>query len=68
MRLNHSDKFIQLHRFFHEAIRMKLRMSSFLLGAAENWRFGEGKENHLLAGYRADIMVQGQHLDAGDLA
>ena len=39
----------------------------FLLGVAENWRLGKGKKNHLLAGYGADVMVQGQHLDAGDL-
>ena len=39
----------------------------FLLGAAENWRFSKGKENNLLAGFGADIMVQGQHLNAGDV-
>ena len=31
------------------------------------WRLGKGEENDLLAGYGADIVVQGQHLDAGDL-
>ena len=33
----------------------------------ENRRLGEGEENHLLAGCCADVMVQGHHLDAGDL-
>ncbi len=39
----------------------------FLLRVAENWRLGKGKENNLLAGYGADVMVQAQDLDAGDL-
>ena len=41
--------------------------SLLLLYVADNRRLGKGKENDLLAGCGADIMVQGQHLDAGDL-
>jgi len=39
----------------------------FLLGFAEIGRLSQGEENDLLAGGGADVMVQGQHLDAGDL-
>ena len=39
----------------------------FLLCVAKSRRLGKGKENHLLAGCGADVMVQGHHLDAGDL-
>ena len=30
-------------------------------------RLGQGKENDLLTGYRTNVVVQAQHLDAGDL-
>ena len=39
----------------------------FLFAFAEIRRLGQGQENDLLAGDGADVMVQGQHLDAGDL-
>ena len=39
----------------------------FLLGVAMKGRLGKGKENDLFAGYGADVVVQGQHLHAGDL-
>src|SRR4051812_265780 len=37
------------------------------LGLAEAWRLGQGEKDQLLAGRRADVVVQAQHLDAGDL-
>ena len=39
----------------------------FFFASRRTGRLGQGEENDLLAGDGADIMVQGQHLDAGDL-
>ncbi len=39
----------------------------FRLCFTEVRRPGEGEENDLLAGYRADVVVHGHDLDAGDL-
>ena len=41
--------------------------SLFYLRFTEIRRPGEGKENHLLAGEGADVMVHGHDLDASDL-
>ncbi len=38
-----------------------------LLGITEIRRLGEGQNNDLFAGDGADVMVQAQHLDTGDL-
>ena len=39
----------------------------FFLCVAKKRRLGQRKENDLLAGHGADIMMKGQHLDVGDV-
>jgi hypothetical protein len=39
----------------------------FLLGFAEERRFGQGENHDLFSGRGADVMMQAQHLDASDL-
>ena len=52
----------------HALRTMGMRKKNLLLFRfAERGRLGQGEEHDLLAGYGADIVVQAQHLDAGDL-
>ena len=61
-----SDRCFSFHRILgSEGERVRLAISS--LRSRKVWRFGQGEENDLFAGYGADVMVHGQHLDAGDL-
>ena len=66
--LNNLDRF---HLVMHTIDRLPqtgdIEGALFVICVAENWRLGKGKENNLLAGYGADVMVQGHHLDGGDL-
>ena len=44
-----------------------LEEALFFLGVAVKRRLGQGEENDFLAGCGADVVVQAQHLAAGDL-